>query len=193
MAAKAAATDGIKEVPMNLQQGITSFISASLPVAVFIGCGIFILALLSGLTKASGPPAPIAKPLMTQREEAMLGVLEDIFPMYRFHAQVAMGALLKVPPRIGHRSSPADRNAFSQKIVDFVVQDPATGSVVALIEIDDGSHSAARDRVRDAMTNGAGYRTFRIPASAKATTSAVLRIVGPLREDAVAPASKDRG
>ena len=52
----------------------------------------------------------------------MLIVLEEIFPMYRFHAQVAMGALLK---------------------------DPTTGRVVALIEVDDGSHNAARDRIRD--------------------------------------------
>ena len=59
---------------------------------------------------------------MTGREEAMLIVLEEIFPMYRFHAQVAMGALLK---------------------------DPTTGRVVALIEVDDGSHNAARDRIRD--------------------------------------------
>src|SRR3546814_10067177 len=91
-------------------------------------------------------------PLMTRREEAMLVVLEELFPMYRFHAQVAMGALLKAPARPGQRSSPADRNAFSQTIVDFVVQDPTTGKIVALIEVDDCSHSAARKRIRDAMT-----------------------------------------
>lgn len=146
---------------------------------------IVILALLGGAAGLSGPPPPVAKPFMTRREEAMLVVLEEIFPMYRFHAQVAMGALLKVPARMGHRVTPADRNAFSQKIVDFVVHDPTTGRVVALIEVDDGSHNAARDRIRDAMTDGAGYRTFRIPASARPTISAVLRIVGPLREEAV--------
>src|SRR3546814_14259874 len=94
-----------------------------------------------------------------------------------------MGALLKAPARPGQRSSPADRNAFSQKIVDFVVQDPNTGKIVALIEVDDWSHSAARNRIRDVMTAGAGYRTFHIPASARPTIPAVLRIVCPLRED----------
>ena len=78
--------------------------------------------------------------------------------MYRFHAQVAMGALLK---------------------------DPTTGRVVALIEVDDGSHNAARDRIRDTMTGAAGYRPFRIPASVRPTIPAVLRIVHPLREDLV--------
>ncbi|WP_230463514.1 DUF2726 domain-containing protein [Sphingobium sp. Cam5-1] len=129
--------------------------------------------------------APVAKPFMTGREEAMLIVLEEIFPMYRFHAQVAMGALLKAPASIGRRATSADRNAFSQKIVDFVVQDPTTGRVVALIEVDDGSHNAARDRIRDTMTGAAGYRPFRIPASVRPTIPAVLRIVHPLREDLV--------
>ena len=64
-------------------------------------------------------------------------------------------------------------------------KDPTTGKIVALIEVDDWSHSAARNRIRDAMTAGAGYRTFRIPASARPTIPAVLRIVGPLREETV--------
>ena len=82
--------------------------------------------------------------------------------MYRIHAQVAMGALLKAPARLGRRSSFADRNGFSQKIVDFVIHDLATGAVIALVEVDDYSHDAARDRKRDAMTTRAGYLTIRI-------------------------------
>src|SRR3546814_2349325 len=52
--------------------------------------------------------------------------------------------------------------------------------------------SAARNRIRDAMTAGAGYRTFRIPASARPTIPAVLRIVGPLREETVQIAFEGR-
>lgn len=37
-----------------------------------------------------------------------------------------------------------------------------TGAIFALIEIDDYSHNAARDRARDAMTGDAGYCTVRI-------------------------------
>lgn len=169
---------------MDLHHHIAALLASNLPLTIFVGSAIVILALLAGARGLSGPPAPVAKPFMSRREEAMLGVLEEIFPMYRFHAQVAMGALLKIPARMGRRVTPADRNAFSQKIVDFVVQDPATGRVVALIEVDDATHKAARDRVRDAMTGAAGYRTFRIPASARPTIPAVLRIVGPLREEA---------
>lgn len=163
---------------------IASLVGSNLPLLIFIGSAVLILALLRGMLGSSGPPAPVAKPLMTRREEAMLVVLEQILPMYRFHAQVAMGALLKVPARVGHRTSPADRNAFSQKIVDFVVQDPTTGKVVALIEVDDRTHNAATDRIRDAMTAGAGYRTFRIPASARPSIPTLLAIIGCLREEA---------
>lgn len=116
---------------------------------IFIGC---LIALLSLLRTASGPPASVAKPFLTRREAAMLRALEQVLPMYRIHAQVAMGALLKAPAGLGRRASFADRNSFSQKIVDFVIHDPTTGKVIALVEVDDYSHDIARDRKRDAMT-----------------------------------------
>ena len=173
------------ERAMRTDQIFPFLLGSNLPLLIFIGSAFLILALLRGMLGRSAPPTPVAKPLMTQREEAMLVVLEQILPMYRFHAQVAMGALLKVRPRAGHRSSPADRNAFSQKIVDFVVQDPMTGKVVALIEVDDRSHNAVTDRIRDTMMAAAGYRTLRIPASARPTVPALLAIVGGLRDEAV--------
>src|SRR3546814_18481232 len=118
-------------------------LSSIIQMLLLVGAVAILFAALSVALGLSGSPALVAKPLMTRREEAMLVVLEELFPMYRFHAQVAMGALLKAPPRPGHRSSPADRNAFSQKILDFVVQDPHTGKIVALIEVEDWSHRAA--------------------------------------------------
>ncbi|WJM30032.1 DUF2726 domain-containing protein (plasmid) [Novosphingobium resinovorum] len=83
----------------------------------------------------------------------MLIALERALPHCRIHAQVAMGALLKAPTNPLRKSRHSDRNAFSQKIVDFVAQDRATGAILALIEVDDYSHNAARDRARDAMTS----------------------------------------
>lgn len=128
------------------------------------------------------PLAPIARPFMTTREQAMLAALEHILPMYRIHAQVAMGALLRVPSVPGRRVTQADWNPFARKIVDFVVEDPTTGRVVALIEVDDGSHDADKDRERDRMTARAGYRTVRIPARTGPTVPAVFDVVGHLRD-----------
>ncbi|WP_457350897.1 DUF2726 domain-containing protein [Sphingomonas sp. UYP23] len=56
------------------------------------------------------------------------------------------------------------RYKFSSKIVDFVIEDRASGAILALVELDDRSHDAARDRQRDAMTASAGYRTVRLHA-----------------------------
>lgn len=154
-----------------------------LPVLILAGSAAILLSLFGGMMDSSGPPVPVAKRFMTRREQAMRAAIEQILPMYRVHAQVAMGALLKVPSRPGRRSTPAARNAFAQKIVDFVVENPATGEVVALIEIDDGSHRADKDRRRDEMTAAAGYRTLRVPASATPELPDVVKIVGVLREE----------
>lgn len=146
---------------------------------IFLICLVVLLTLLKGV---GGPPTPISKAFMTKREQAMLAALEQVLPMYRVHAQVAMGALLAAPRRPGKRFNPADRNAFSQKIVDFVIVDPTIGEVVALVELDDRSHNVSKDRVRDAMTARAGYKTIRIPASARPTIPTALAAVGHLRD-----------
>lgn len=99
----------------------------------------------------------------------MLVTLERVLPNCRIHAQVAMGALLAAPDSPLRRRRLSDRNAFSQKIVDFVAQDRASGAILALIEVDDWSHVLSRDMARDAMTGHAGYRIIRIPANARPT------------------------
>ena len=109
-----------------------------------IGSTILLLCALMLARALKGPgttPTPIAKAFMTKREQAMLAAREQVLPMYRVDSQVAMGALLTVPRQLGRRSTPADRNAFSQKIVDFVIFDPTTGKIVVLVELDDRMHA----------------------------------------------------
>jgi Protein of unknown function (DUF2726) len=67
----------------------------------------------------------------------------------------------------------AARNRFAQKIVDFVVVTRETAEVVAIIELDDRTHSAAKDARRDAMTASAGYRTIRINSKPRSTTDSL--------------------
>lgn len=156
-----------------------------------VGSTIFLLCALvfaRALNGQGASPTPIAKEFMTRREQAMLAALEQVLPRYRVHAQVAMGALLTVPRQLGRRSTPTDRNAFAQKIVDFVIFDPTTGKIVALVELDDRTHDARKDRTRDAMTTRAGYQTIRIPASARPTIPTALAAIGHLREASVSDA-----
>lgn len=148
---------------------------------------ISVVLLLKAFGAALGPPRPIAKRFLTKREAAMLDVLERALPHCRIHAQVAMGALLKAPANPMRKYRHCDRNAFSQKIVDFVAQERESGAILALIEVDDSSHIPARDRTRDAMTAHAGYRTIRIPGSARPTFQEVLPIVSVLRGPSPAP------
>lgn len=152
----------------------------SLPILIALVSAILLLKAL-GVRSIFGPPRPVAKRFLTRREAAMLNVLERALPHCRIHAQVAMGALLRVPQSPMRKSKISDRNAFSQKIVDFVVQDRATGSIVALIEVDDWSHNPFKDRVRDEMTDYAGYRTIRVPGSVQPNFNDVMPIVAPLR------------
>lgn len=146
--------------------------------------------MLQGAGLRFGPPRPVAKRFLTGREQAMLVALERVLPHCRIHAQVAMGALLKAPDSPLRRRRLFDRNAFSQKIVDFVAQDRASGAVLALIEVDDWSHVLARDLARDAMTGHAGYRTIRIPAQARPTFGDVHAAVASLL---ASPAPVGRG
>ena len=155
-----------------------------LGVLIFLAFAGVLLVALRGYGGGAGPPQPVAKAFLTPRELAMLDALERVLPMYRIHAQVAMGALLKTPARLGRRASPSDRNSFAQKIVDFLVFDPSTGTVVALIELDDRSHDAEKDRARDRMTASAGYATIRIPASARPTLATARSAVAHLLADA---------
>lgn len=140
--------------------------------------------ILQGLTRSAKPAIrglkPVARRFMTPRELAMLDILERCLPQYRFHAQVSMGALLNAAPNPLRRRMPSDRNAFAQKIVDFVAQDRSTGAIVALIEVDDATHNAERECARDEMTRGAGYPTVRISRAVPARFQDVRAVVLPL-------------
>lgn len=126
----------------------------------------------------------IAKPLMTPAEREMLERLEQAVPNCRVHAQVAMGALIQPERGLARSDRTHWRNRFSQKIVDFVLEDRSNGVVVALVELDDRMHHAERDQARDQMTAACGYRTVRLPGSPRLSTADVAeRIEAALSDD----------
>lgn len=111
--------------------------------------------------KRRGPPVR-AQALLTSAEQQFLTKMELALPAYRVLAQVSMGALLQPKKEIKDRKERLRaRNAYSQKIVDFVVADRHHCRVVALVELDDTSHDADRDANRDAMLESAGYTVVR--------------------------------
>lgn len=115
----------------------------------------------------------IPKRLMTAAEHELLEILEGAVPGCRVHAQVAMGALIQPEQGLGRSDRAHWRNRFSQKIIDFVLEDRSNGDVVALVELDDRTHAAARDQARDRLTAACGYCTVRIPSSPRPSTPAI--------------------
>ena len=100
----------------------------------------------------------VAKPLMTQREIAFWHLLRVAADPLHVAPQVAMGALLRAA---GGERQRATRNRFDRKIVDFVLLDD-DGGVRLLIELDDRTHHAGRDAIRDKMVSSAGYKPLRV-------------------------------
>ncbi|WP_292940561.1 DUF2726 domain-containing protein [Novosphingobium sp. 32-60-15] len=130
-------------------------------------------------------PVPVAKPFLTNRKHAMLSALERVLPMYRIHAQVSMSALLAPGGRWGAWQRGTDGDPFHWRIVDFVIVDPTSSSIVALIEMDERFSGPEENRQREAMTTQAGYQTIRISASDRATMATAQAAVGHLRDAAL--------
>jgi very-short-patch-repair endonuclease len=136
------------------------------PISGYLIVGFFaVVFVLAGIARlAPHTPRVRAKPLLTERERAARAIIERFLPHARVHVQVSMGALLQTERGFNRSETLRVRNSFSQKIVDFVIEDRTSGAILALVELDDRSHDNIRDRVRDAMTASAGYRTIRLPA-----------------------------
>lgn len=135
----------------------------------------------------------VRKRFLTDCEARVLGYLETALPEHRVMAQVAMGALLQAG-KSDRKQAQATRNRFAQKIVDFAIVTRNSAEVLALVELDDRTHRAAKDRMRDEMTAAAGYRTIRIPGRPAPTLESVKALVAGLGQvPAEANADLNRG
>jgi len=75
----------------------------------------------------------------------------------------------------------SDRLKVAQQRVDYVVC-TTTGELVAVIELDDRTHSSAKDQLRDARLEQAGIRTVRFQSRTKPTPAAIrIAVCGPAK------------
>lgn len=125
-----------------------------------------------GLQRAESKAVFAARALLTNNETEFYLRLVRALPEHRVLAQVSMGALLKPGPGVPRAEQMRVRARFAQKIIDYVILDRRS-QVVALIELDDRTHDAAKDAARDAMTRAAGYVTLRYLSSAKPSEEAI--------------------
>lgn len=113
-----------------------------------------------------------ARELMTGNEAEFFGRLVVALPAYYIFPQVAMTALIEAASR-DKKQAHADRLRIAQQRADYVVCDRRC-SVVAVVELDDRTHSRSKDKIRDARLQQAGIRTVRFESKSKPSAQ-VLR------------------
>lgn len=118
----------------------------------------------------------LERPIVTKNELEFYQRLRRAVPEKVILPQVAMGALIATAPRLGPADRARVRAKFDRKIVDYVIADPHSLEVIALVELDDRTHDVRRDQIRDQITAAAGYRTLRYWSREKPT-------VGQLRAE----------
>ena len=119
-----------------------------------------------------------SRAILTPNEREFFGRLRRaLMPRFVVFSQVSMSALLEPKPAHQGREYMRLRARFSQKYVDFVVCDPETVEVVALIELDDITHDPAKDALRDEMLEGAGYTVVRWHSRNKPSPQDISRTI----------------
>lgn len=119
------------------------------------------------------------KRFLTAVESETLTHIETLFPHLRIYAQVAMSALIAPARDLPGKQKLWTHRRYGQKVVDFVLQDRATGHVEVLVELDDWTHNVFKDRLRDRITAAGGYPTVRLPANMRPTRRSVEAALFP--------------
>jgi hypothetical protein len=116
--------------------------------------------------------------LMTDNEEEFFGRLVVALPDHYIFPQVAMSALLDTANG-DKKTAYGDRLRIAQQRVDYVICTRRC-EVVAVVELDDKTHSSAKDELRDARLEQAGIRTVRFQARNKPKVEAIRTMIfGP--------------
>jgi hypothetical protein len=110
--------------------------------------------------------------ILTPNEAEFFGRLRAAFPNHYVFPQVAMSAI--IAPKGYDRNRRAAFNRIARKRVDFAICTDRL-QLLVLVELDDRSHDARRDAMRDAMTRSAGIRTVRF-SSTKRPSVAEIRV-----------------
>lgn len=114
---------------------------------------------------------------MSENELEFFGRLVAALPDHYIFPQVAMSALLEAASS-DKKTAHSDRLRIAQQRADYIVC-TKNCDLVAVIELDDRTHSTAKDQLRDSRLEQAGIRTVRFQSRAKPAVD-VLRaaIVG---------------
>jgi very-short-patch-repair endonuclease len=146
---------------------------------IFVAVAVLLLlAVVAALLRGRSPwLAHIQrKPLMTANEKDFFARLQRALPGHLVFPQVSFAAFLTDDGKLSSQKRWAVRARFDRKIADFVVCDRNTLEIVAIVELDDRTHSSAADRKRDELTKAAGYQTIRFQSKQKPTEAEIAAL-----------------
>lgn len=158
-----------------------------LVIAFLLIVALFVAKHLKGGLGTQRAGAYRSRRLMTENELEFFGRLVAALPDHYIFPQVAMSALL-VSTSADKKTSHADRLRIAQQRADYVVC-TRDCELVAVVELDDRTHSNAKDQLRDARLEQGGIRTVRFQSRAKPTTEAIRAAILPPPMPASAEAS----
>lgn len=143
---------------------------------------LLVLALLMGFAlrqaKKRGPaPAYKRRAIMTENEMEFFGRLVAALPEHYIFPQVGMTALLE-SAAIDRGHAHSDRLRIAQQRIDYVVCNRRC-EVVAVVELDDKTHSSAKDQVRDGRLAQGGFRTVRFESRQRPSPGVIRAAVLP--------------
>jgi hypothetical protein len=126
------------------------------------------------LNRLGRPPSFTSRALMTPNEIEFFGRLREALPEHHIFPQVAMSALLD--PLAKGKTGYADFLRIAQKRNDYGVFTPEF-QLVAIVELDDRSHSRVKDQQRDGFVASAGIRTVRFQSSRRPNRDQIRQAV----------------
>ncbi|GAB1263032.1 DUF2726 domain-containing protein [Aurantivibrio plasticivorans] len=153
---------------------------------------LLVLVVLAGLAKqgggADGFSYEKSEPLFSPAERSFFGVLSQaVNDRALVFGKVRVADVLRPPKGLGRSRWQKAFNRISAKHFDYVICSPDTLSVLAVIELDDKSHSnskrAERDRFLDSACSSAGLSLYRFKAAKTYNISEVRNVIFPPPEE----------
>lgn len=148
----------------------------SLPFLILVVLAVtFVVASMKKTKGADRTGTYKRRKMMTDNEEEFFGRLIVALPDHYIFPQVAMSALLDMASS-DKRKAHGDRLRIAQQRVDYVVCTRSC-EVLAVVELDDRTHSHTKDQLRDARLEQAGIRTVRFQARQKPRIEAIRAMI----------------
>ncbi|MEM8515071.1 hypothetical protein RCH14_004431 [Massilia sp. MP_M2] len=140
-------------------------------IGIALAVIIIVIAALTPTKRTPTAGSFRARKLVSDNESEFFGRLVVALPEFYIFPQVAMSALLEPSSGIAKKAH-SDFRKIAQQRVDYVIANKQM-EVVAVVELDDITHSRAKDQLRDSRLEQAKIRTVRFQSKNKPNVAAL--------------------